>query len=128
MEASRQQRSTAGTVLYMLLGPVLWAAHFTIAYAAHWSLCATGLADIRIIGIGIVPMIITLATLAMLAVLAWASLRPRRAARIFRAGGWENPAQSFHASVMRLLALLSAFGIIAAALSPLMLPVCTGLR
>lgn len=57
-------------VLVMLAGLIAWAVQFTVLYGVTSTLCAREWADARLLGIGIVPAVVLLATLAALAVTA----------------------------------------------------------
>jgi hypothetical protein len=37
-----RQAAASGTLLFLLFGPLIWAAHLLVVYAGHASLCATG--------------------------------------------------------------------------------------
>ena len=84
-------RSTAGTILYILIGPIVWATHFAALYFIQSMLCAHGTAE------GFVPIIIGAATLVAILPLATAPLLPRATAGMFHAGGWGAEANAFHA-------------------------------
>lgn len=116
-------RSTAGTIFYILLGPLLWAAHFTLIYFMQSMLCAHQAA-----GGGAVPAVVGGATILFLAAAGAALAAPRRAQAAMGAAGWPAAEAGFHTTLMRLLALLSAAGILWAGLAALVIPDCPALR
>lgn len=58
-------------LLFMLAGLLVWAAHFAVLYAINALACARGFANGMALGVGIVPLAISAATLLALAVLGW---------------------------------------------------------
>ena len=115
--------STAGTIFYILLGPILWAAHFTLIYFAQSMLCAHGLA-----GSGVVPTIVGIATLVVLGAIGAALLSPHAVRRLMHAGGWSDAELAFHTRLMMGLAVLSAAAIAWAGLAAVVIPSCPLLR
>jgi hypothetical protein len=115
-------RSSAGTIFYILIGPIVWAAHFAVLYFVQSMLCAHGTAE------RLVPIIIGAATLAAILPLAAAPLLPRTTAGLFRASGWDLEMCDFHARVMTGLAILSAAGVVWAAVPALIIDSCLPLR
>lgn len=54
----------------MLAGFLIWAAHLSVVYGVTALACARGFADMTVIGIGVVPLTISIATLVALLVTA----------------------------------------------------------
>jgi hypothetical protein len=104
MQASNQ------AVVSLLLGPVVWALHFAITYAAQSTLCSFPDLDDPIV------TVVTTATVIAMAVLA-ASL-----SRLVRG------ASHFFEHIAGFLVLLSAIGILWGAITVLLLPPCNALR
>ena len=111
-----------GAVLYMLLGPIVWAVHLAIIYGSHAVLCARDWAD----GPLDARVIIAIATGIGLAITIPATL-----------AGWHwsratnrdtEGASAFQHSVMSLLALLAAIGIAYGGATPLFVTTCLQLR
>lgn len=75
---SGPEPSTAGTLLYVMFGLIVWAGQFTIVYAGHTLACALALAP------PFVDILIIAVTLAALAAIATFLIWPRRMARLFR--------------------------------------------
>lgn len=115
-------RKLAGTVLYLLLGPIVWAGHLTIIYGTHAVLCVRGLAD----GPFDTQVIIAGATgVALAGTTAAAFIGWRRQ----RGAGQDTEGVSgFQHGVMSLLALLAAIGIAFFGATPLFVPPCLQLR
>ena len=126
--ASHARGSTAGTILYLLLGPIIWAAHMTAIYFSQSMLCAHGLANSSVAGIDVVPGIVAAATIAALAILFAAILLPGSTARIARAAGSPIAERTFHRRIMAALAILSAVGVAWAGLAVIFVQDCPPLR
>ncbi len=126
--ANAGRRSTAGTLLYMLIGPVVWSAHLGVIYFGQSMLCAHGLAGRSVAGMGIIPFLILSATLISLALLLAAVVAPAAASRFARASGWFGQDVAFYRRVMVLLAILSAVGVVWAGATTLAIPDCPQLR
>jgi hypothetical protein len=54
--------------LFLLAGLLIWAAHFGVIYGFNGLACARRFAGVVVLGIGIVPLVVTAATLLGLAV------------------------------------------------------------
>jgi hypothetical protein len=112
-EHMRQSRERAIRIVsQLLLGPIIWLVHFTLAYALQSTLCVF---DVH----RIVPTSVTILTVLALAAVAPAVLRWTRKN--------DNPG-GFYPYIMLLLALLSAFGIIWTWLAALLLHPCAPMR
>lgn len=121
-------RSTAGTLSYLLLGPLVWAVHFTVLYVTQSTLCSLGQATDSVSGMNIVTVIVTLATGVAFGLLAVAMLKADLVSKHFNAGGWPRSQRTFHTRVMVLMAVLAAFAIAAAALAAIFIETCSQLR
>ena len=98
--------STVGTLVFILLGPIIWAAHLTLMYAAQSVLCARGLS-------GPVPLVVAGTTLIGCAALIVVMVAPSGTARMLNAAHWREPQGTFNARLAVLLAALSLFGVCA---------------
>ena len=120
LETSRSDpRAGRPSALWLLLGPTVWAVHFTILYLAHTLLCAVGGPGTR----PTVTTVVTVATVMALAVLTIPLLRTslRR----------QTPAASDSPAVGRFLRgatpwllILSAIAVIWAGATALIVPAC----
>lgn len=122
-----REGSIAGTLLFMLFGPLVWALYFLVVYGGHASFCAAG--D-RLPGMPaeVLPILLAAATAAAMALIAGALLWPSAPRRLLRAVPAGNPEAGFVTRVMRLLALLSLFGVGFAGIAMLIVPLCQQLR
>lgn len=118
------RRSTAGTIGYLLFGPIVWAAHLTAIYFSQSMLCAHGLSGGSLAGIGVVPAVIVAVTAACLALLIGAILvvggRPAPAG--------DGPDQALYRRTTIALAVLSAVGVAWAGVTAFVVPDCPQLR
>ncbi len=126
---SEQRRgSTLGTILYVLIGPIVWALHFTVLYAVHGFSC--GLAsDGRIAPMPVaILMAVWIATIAAIGLLGAALLAPERMALQLKTDVWSVPQRRFHRQTMSVLCLLSVVAILFAGASTLFVDVCALVR
>jgi hypothetical protein len=111
------------TSLFTMGGLLVWADHFGLAYAFNALACARRFAGLDVLGFGIVPLVVTAATLAALAasgVLFLALLR-RGPARAFRD---DQPAGDFLRATTIAIAGLSLVAIAWNGLPALIVPPC----
>ena len=114
------------TLLYLSLGPIVWAVHFAIVYGAHTLLCAVG--GSGGFGARAATLVVIIATVVALILLSLPMLAPTMMRR--RRPGSTEPASlsSFAQGVMALLALLSALGVAWAGAAALIVAPCISLR
>lgn len=110
-----------GIVFAVLLGPLIWAAHFAVLYGAHASVCAAasnvdGQAD------WILPML-AVATVIALALAALPFAFARTFAGFMSARASEDESR-FLVSLMRWLAALSQVAVVANGIALLVVPPC----
>ena len=121
--------SSIGTLLYVMLGPIVWAAHLGVIYAFQSVACAVArdavMADKAT---ELSAFVIAGATLVAFAALCLCAVFRYRAAALFGAAAWPEIQQRAHASMMRSLVLLSAFAVAAQAGVALLVPTCGTLR
>lgn len=75
-------RTFTAQLVFAMAGFLIWFAHFNLVYAVNAVACARGFAATRVLGVGIVPLAVLLATAVALAALGlvWRRARvPRRA-------------------------------------------------
>jgi hypothetical protein len=121
---TRDGQSTAGTLAYILFGPIIWALHLSLIYFWQSMLCAHGLAGARLFGASIVPLVIALGTAAGLLLLLVPMLAPARVAGLLGASGWDGKIARFNTRIMIGLAVLSSLGIAWGGITVLFLPIC----
>jgi hypothetical protein len=112
--------SGVGTLVYLTIGPILWALHLAVVYGLQPVLCRYSV-EVNLAVVGI-------ATVTALVVLLGAVARPKVLARLLHARAPSQASRRFHRRVMRWAALLSAAGIIWAGAAALVVPACEGLR
>lgn len=120
-QRSGRGRSTVPTLIYLLFGPSVWGLHLLAIYGPQSLLCARGLD-------GAVAPLVGAATLICVLLLLAALLAPGRLGQLLRATGWPEAQRSFNEGVVRVLAVLSLFGVLAGGATVLFLPACPGLR
>ncbi|MBD8066097.1 hypothetical protein IC608_11500 [Devosia sp. PTR5] len=112
-----------GTLIFILTGPILWAADLTIIYGAQSSLCAFGALPPQIVGwLVLAPCVILMG----LVLLALAKPSP-----VFRGltGASPPPEQwPFLLSITRLLGGISVLAMVYFSIAALLLPACGQLR
>jgi len=117
---------TVGTLIYILFGPIVWAVHLTIIYGFQSAGCAltgysAGFSFYGALGIALVTAI---AALKLLAAALWPSLIERG----LGASTWGGELHAGNRTIMRWLAGLSIFAVLASGLAVFIIPVCASLR
>ncbi|MBB2971395.1 hypothetical protein [Mesorhizobium sp. RMAD-H1] len=128
MKAGNDAGPVVGAILYLLVGPIIWAGHLLLVYGPQSALCAfriTGMAAAEAWLISGLVMGVTVIAMAAIAVILW---RPHRTARLFRFHTASDDNRSFAISVMRVLGVLSLFGVAWAGATTLLLDPCAQLR
>lgn len=113
--------STVGTVVHIVIGPVIWAAHLMVIYASQSALCARSLA-------APVPVVVIAATMVAAAGLVLAAALPSRVAILFRASDWPAPRQRFNNHLSVVLAVLSLLAVCAEGATAILVASCGALR
>jgi hypothetical protein len=114
------RRSWPRAFFYLLFGPIVWAAHLGVVYAGQSLLCAKAGAP----GYGVVQIAIGGVTTAAVLALLLAILAPVRLRTTLRASGWDDADQRLLDGAMRLLSILSLFGVLWAGVFTLPLDAC----
>lgn len=128
MKAGNDASPLAGGIFYLLVGPIIWAAHLLLVYGPQSALCALradGVITIAPLAVTALVGVLTVMSMAALALVLW---RPRQVARLLH---FETAAESdrhFAISVMRLLTALSFAGVTWAGAVALFLDPCAQLR
>lgn len=114
-----------GSKTFLLFGGLLiWAAHFMFVYSANAVACERGLQDMRILGAGLIPFTVAVATVIALAGggyvlwLAFGWLGP------LRGEPHDDPAGAFLRQISIVLTLLSMIAIVLSALPSLVVMPC----
>ncbi|MGE0701058.1 MAG: hypothetical protein AB7O57_18325 [Hyphomicrobiaceae bacterium] len=119
-----ERGSTVGTLAFMLVGPLIWAAHFTFAYGYQSVACAIGDRYPVLQDNIVLPLV--LATLLAAALLVFSLVLHPALETLARAASWQPPQIAFQRRVMLSLAVLSLFGVVAGGTAVLVLPPCAG--
>lgn len=123
MEGRTDMRVAVGTLLFMLFGPIIWSLHFATIYTVQAVTCA-----VAPMSTGWVRWLLGAATVlaagAMLAAVRW----PAAFAGWWGVDCWPVAQSRFFVGVMRLLALLSLFALLALGAKIAWLPPCATLR
>jgi hypothetical protein len=112
------------TFLLSLAGPLIWALHFAVVYGIQHVACATlggQRADFWIQTSVIVATVVALLALLLIIV------KPNAVLRIDREGGMPQNTQAFLLGILRLLALLSFYGVLGVGATVFFLPACGSL-
>ena len=112
----------ASRVLLASAGLLVWGAHFLFIYVFAALACARAFADVRLVGVGVVPFAILTSTVAALLLLAWLSDRAWRTENRVHAADPDTPRFLRHLGAA--LAIYSAAAILLQALPALIIPVC----
>jgi len=117
---------TARTLLFLLIGPIVWGGHGVLMYASHTLLCALGLSGGTLLGWEPMRAISAVATATALGMILVALFAPQPISRLLRmqAGvDWR-----FYRSSAAVLAVLSAAGIAWSGAMAFLIPACVPLR
>lgn len=98
---------TVRPLLFMLSGLIVWFAHFSLIYAFTALACARGFAQVRVLGMGVVPLAIALATVLAVIVLAAIPWRAYRAGVRNGSAGELSLFLRYGATGLALLALVA---------------------
>ena len=116
------ERGFAPRLLLASAGLLVWGAHFLFIYIFAALACARAFADLRLIGIGAVPLAILTSTLVAFLLLAWLSNRAWRTENRVLAADPDTPRFLRHLGAA--LGIYSAAAILLQALPVLIIPVC----
>jgi hypothetical protein len=128
MKAGNDSGPLAGGILYLLVGPIIWAAHLLLVYGPQSALCAfraDGMITVAPFVITALVGVLTVISMAALALILW---RPRQVARLLRFNAAAEADRRFAISVTRLLTALSFAGVTWAGAVALFLDPCAQLR
>lgn len=115
-----ERRSFAATTLLTLAGILIWAGHLTLVYGFTALACARQFADVRIVGVGIVPLVVAAVTVlgwGAMALVFWSALHLIRSERA-------DPAARFLGYLTALFALLGLIGVTWQGVPSLIIPAC----
>jgi len=117
-----------GTLVFLCIGPLLWAAQLMLIYGPQSSLCAYGIGTDAGGGNPLVVGIIVIVSALCIGLTAAALLRPEAAYALVTGARPSGETWPFLTWVMRALAALSLLAMLYAALGAVLLPACAQLR
>ena len=114
-----------GSKTFLLLGGLLiWAAHFMFVYAATSLACARGFAHITVLGAGLVPFTVMLATCLALLAAGWVLLTALSWGGPLRGEASTDAGSAFIQHLTIALALIAMIAIVWNALPALVVSPC----
>lgn len=121
-------RQGIGTLVFILVGPIIWAVHLTLVYGSQSSLCAFNLVEDRSGGTDAIVYIILAATALFIAAAGFGAVRASFVYTLI--AGTDPPLEQigFIIATMRILAGLSILAMLYVGLSAVILPACDQLR
>ncbi len=125
MKDPSKETPIAGAVLFMLTGPILWAAHFMMVYSGQATICAWRSNGFLLLPQDYATALVITATFVVGASLVYAAWRPAEIARILRFDADDSGSQKFVTSIMQLLLYLSLFGVTSSGIAALIVDSCT---
>lgn len=117
-----------GTLVFILVGPLVWTLHLTVIYGSQSLLCALNPGEDRSMGNAAVVAIILVATAAFVAVAGFSVARPSFVHALIARADLPADQAGFIVTIMRVLAWLSILAMLYAGLGAVMLPACDQLR
>lgn len=117
-----------GTLIFILLGPIVWAVHLTLIYGSQSTLCAFNPGEDRSGGNDTIVAIILAATIACVAVVGFSAVRASFVHALIARAAPPVEQVGFIMTIMRVLAGLSILAMFYAGLSVFILPACDPLR
>lgn len=123
MDDRNSSRQMIGTLVFILTGPILWAAELTAIYGAQSSLCAFGAVPQVTVG----WLVIAISLVLLLADIV-AIVRPFPLFNLLVGGSPPPDQRAFILGAMRGLGSLSALAMLYFMLAATFLPACAQLR
>jgi hypothetical protein len=123
----RADGPVAGAIVFLLVGPIIWAGHFLFVYGPQSALCAFGSGGSHERAI-IVTALIAVVTIAALLLQVLALLRPQSLAALLRFRSAEQSERDFAVRVSRLLTAMSMLGVAWVGSTAVFIDACGQLR
>jgi hypothetical protein len=120
-------RQGIGTLIFILVGPIVWAVHLILVYGSQSSLCAFNLSEDRGENSAVVAIIL-LVTAMSIAVVGFSAVRANFIHALITRGIPPTEQVEFIVTIMRVLSGLSILAMFYAGLSAVFLPACHPLR
>jgi hypothetical protein len=125
---SRSNHQGIGTLIFILVGPLVWTLHLILIYGSQSSLCALNLSADRSGENAAVVAIVLVATIVGVAVVGFSAVRARFVHALIARGDPPEDQIGFIVTIMRVLAGLSILAMFYAGLGAVILPACDQLR
>ena len=125
---SRSNLQGMGTLVFILVGPIVWSVHLTVIYGSQSLLCALNLSEDRSAGNAVVVTIILVATAVCIAAVGFSAVRTRFVHALIARGDPPADQMGFIVTIMRVLAGLSILAMFYVGLGAVILPACDQLR
>lgn len=128
MRDTSSNRQMIGTLIFILIGPILWAVQLTLIYGAQSSLCAFG------VGVGangsnaLAAGTVIATTVVCMGLAALALIRPDGSYELITGTHPPGEQRRFLVGVLRALGGLSLLAMLYAGLGAALLPACAQLR
>lgn len=124
---SSSNRQGIATLIFILIGPIVWAVHLTLIYGSQSSLCAFNLSEDRGENSTVVAIVL-LVTAVSITIVGFSALRPNFIHALIARGIPPTEQAKFIVTIMRVLSGLSILAMFYAGLSTVFLPACHPLR
>jgi hypothetical protein len=121
-------RQGIGTLVFILIGPIVWAMHLTLIYGSQSSLCAFNLGEDRSGGNVAVVAIILVATIVCIGTVGFSAARASFVHALIARADPPTEQVGFIVTIMRVLAGLSILAMFYGGLGAVFLPACDQLR
>ncbi|MDN5751791.1 MAG: hypothetical protein L0H15_00730 [Nitrosospira sp.] len=121
-------RQGIGTLLFILTGPIVWAAHLALIYSSQSSLCSFDPGEGGAGGRDAIAAIILAVTAVGVAAVGSSAFRARSAHGLTARADLPAETITFIVTIMRVLAALSILAMLYAGLGVVFLPACDSLR
>ncbi|HJT50980.1 MAG TPA: hypothetical protein VJ734_03480 [Nitrosospira sp.] len=125
---SSSNRQGIGTLIFILVGPIVWAVHLTLIYGSQSSLCAFNLGEDRSGGNSTVVAIILIATAVFIATVGFSAVRANFVHTLIARTAPSAEQVGFIVTIMRILAGLSILAMLYGGIGAVILPACDQLR
>ncbi|SFO36145.1 hypothetical protein [Nitrosospira briensis] len=116
-----------GTLIFILVGPIVWTLHLILIYGSQSSICAFNLSADRSEENAVVAIVLV-ATIVCVAVVGFSAVRVRFVHALIARGDPPADQMGFIVTIMRILAGLSILAMFYAGLGAVILPACDQLR
>jgi hypothetical protein len=125
---SSANRQGIGTLIFILVGPIVWTLHLILIYGSQSSLCAFNLSADKSGENATVVAIVLVATIVCVAAVGFSAIRVSFVHTLIARADPPAEQMGFIVTIMRILAGLSILAMFYAGLGAVILPACEQLR